>query len=82
MAFETLTAEIGLLFTQMENERAPEDRHELYLQIARKLGELKAFGLPLPADLVALEQALEKEFAADLDGGADRAPETGWSTEN
>ena len=82
MAFETLTAEIGLLFTQMENERAPEDRHELYQLIARKLSELKAFGLPLPPDLVALEQALEKEFAADLDGTGSEAPETGWSTEN
>jgi hypothetical protein len=68
MAFDVLKAEIGLLLTQMENERAPEDRHELYLQIARRLNELKAYGMPLPQDLVALEQALEREFAADLDG--------------
>jgi hypothetical protein len=67
MAFEVLKAEIGLLLTQMENERAPEDRHELYLQIARRLSELRAYGMPLPQDLVALEEALEREFAADLD---------------
>jgi len=67
MAFDVLKAEIGLLLTQMENERAPEDRHELYLQIARRLSELRAYGMPLPQDLVALEHALEREFAADLD---------------
>ncbi len=66
MAFEVLTAEIGLLLTQVENERTPEDRHEIYLQIARKLGELKAYGMPLPDDLVELERALEEEFTEDL----------------
>ena len=57
MAFEALQAEIGLLLTQMQNE--PEDRHELAMQIREKLAELRAFGMPLPEDLVALEQALE-----------------------
>ncbi len=62
MAFEHVQAEIGNLMTQMQNE--PEDRHELYLQLMEKLNELKAFGMPLPADLVELEKALEAEFAA------------------
>jgi hypothetical protein len=66
MAFEVLTAEIGLLLTQMENERAPEDRHELHQQLVRKLSELRAFGLPLPEDLVRLEAALGEEFARDV----------------
>ena len=70
MAFEVLTAEIGLLFTQMENERAPEDRHEIYMQIARRLSELKAYGMPLPQDLVALEAALEEEFAGEMPPGS------------
>ena len=65
MAFEVLQAEIGMLLTQMENERAPEDRHEVYLQIHRRLNEMRAFGMPLPEDLVRLEDALEKEFADD-----------------
>jgi len=47
----------------MQNE--PEDAHELYLQIKEKLSELKAFGMPLPEDLVRMEQELEAEFAAD-----------------
>lgn len=65
MAFEVLQAEIGMLLTQMENERAPEDRHEVYLQIHRRLNEMRAFGMPLPEDLLRLESQLEQEFAAD-----------------
>ncbi|KWT65537.1 MULTISPECIES: hypothetical protein [Hyphomicrobium] len=63
MAFEALKAEVGLLFTQMQNE--PTDRHELYLQLTEKLNELKAFGMPLPQDLVEMEKNLEAEFAAE-----------------
>ena len=64
MAFEDLKSELGILMTQMQNE--PEDRHELYLQLMEKLNELKAFGMPLPSDLVALGKALEAEFAAEV----------------
>ena len=63
MAFENVKAELGILMMQMQNE--PEDRHELYLQLMEKLNELKAFGMPLPQDLVDLEHALEAEFAAE-----------------
>lgn len=65
MAFEDVKAELGLLLTQMENEQQPEDRHEIYLVIMRKLNELKAYGMPLPEDLVELERNLEKEFEAE-----------------
>jgi hypothetical protein len=63
MAFEDAKAELGILMTQMQNE--PQDKHELYLQLMEKLNELKAYGMPLPQDLVALEKALEAEFAAE-----------------
>ena len=63
MAFDDVKAELGILMTRMQNE--PQDRHELYLQLTEKLNELRAFGMPLPEDLVALEKALEAEFAAD-----------------
>jgi len=66
MAFENIQAEIGILMTRMQNE--PQDRHELYLQLMEKLNELKAFGMPLPQDLVEMEKALEAEFAADKSG--------------
>jgi hypothetical protein len=65
MAFEVLQAELGLLLTRLQNERSPEDRHELYLMVMRKLNELKAYGMPLPQDLEDLERALEEEFAQD-----------------
>jgi hypothetical protein len=64
MAIEDVKSELGILLTQMQNE--PEDRHELYLQLMEKLNELKAFGMPLPADLVELEKALEAEFTAEM----------------
>jgi len=67
MAFDDLKAELGILMTRMQNE--PEDRHELYLQLIEKLNELKAFGMPLPQDLVEMEKALEAEFAAENKGG-------------
>jgi len=63
MAFDDLKAEIALLLSQMENQ--PEDQHELYLQIREKLNEMRAFGLPLPDDLVRLEKELEAEFKAE-----------------
>ena len=62
MAFDDLKAELALLINQMENQ--PEDRHELYLQVREKLNEMRAFGMPLPEDLVELEKNLEAEFAA------------------
>ncbi len=66
MAFDDVKAELGILMTQMQTQ--PEDRHELYLQLVEKLNELKAFGMPLPQDLVEMEKALEAEFAADKKG--------------
>jgi hypothetical protein len=63
MAFDDVKAELGILMTRMQNE--PQDKHELYLQLMEKLNELKAYGMPLPQDLVALEKALEAEFTAE-----------------
>ena len=67
MAFDALKAELGLLLTQMQNE--PKDRHELHLVVMEKLTELKAFGMPLPHDLVQLEASLEQEFLSDRMAG-------------
>lgn len=61
MSFDELQAEIALLMNEMENQ--PHDLHELYEQVHEKLGELKAFGLPLPDDLLDLERKLEAYFA-------------------
>ncbi|MBX9863380.1 MAG: hypothetical protein K2Y42_11570 [Hyphomicrobium sp.] len=65
MAFEDVTAEAGILLTRMQNE--PEDRHEIYLQLREKLNELRAFGMPVPQDLLDFEAALEAEFSSEQD---------------
>jgi hypothetical protein len=78
MAFEQLRAEIERLVQQMENE--PEDIHELHARIRSKLNELKATGMPLPDDLVALERRLDRDERASsaqtVEGGTEerRAP--------
>lgn len=69
MDIDDVKAELGILMTRMQNE--PQDRHELYLMVMEKLNEMRAYGMPLPADLVKLEAALEAEFAADLRGAND-----------
>ena len=71
MAFEDKEAELGLLLTRMQNE--PDDLHELYQEIWLKLNEMKAFGMPLPADLVQFQHDLEMAFAAEHDDEKKRA---------
>ena len=66
MDLSELEAELNLLLTQMEN--LPEDRHEFYMQLREKLAEIRAFGMPVPQDLLRLESELEKEFASELKG--------------
>jgi hypothetical protein len=63
MAFENAKAELSLLLAALKDP--PRDKHELYLEIMQKLNELKAYGMPLPEDLVELERQLEREFAAE-----------------
>ena len=60
MDLDEFEASIGLLLQQMEDQ--PEDRHELYLQLREKMNEMRAYGMPVPDDLVQLLKALEAEF--------------------
>lgn len=62
MAFEDLQAELSLLLSQMDNQ--PEDLPELYQQVREKLNEMRAFGMPLPQDLVDLEKRIEADMEA------------------
>jgi len=71
MDIDAIEAEISLLLEQMENQ--PEDAFELYEQIREKIGEMRAFGLPVPADLLELEEKLERDFGGDGDDGGDEA---------
>jgi hypothetical protein len=67
MAFDQIKLEISQLLTEMQNQ--PEDKHEIYLSLVEKLNQLKATGMPLPEDLVALERELEAEFTSDQRDG-------------
>lgn len=60
MAFEDIKAEIALLFQEMINQ--PHDAHEIRESVREKLNVLKANGMPLPEDLVALEKELDKDY--------------------
>jgi hypothetical protein len=60
MAFESIKAELDLLLAEMVNQ--PEDAREIREQVREKLNELRALGMPLPADLVALESRLEADL--------------------
>ena len=65
MAFESIKAEIDLLLAAMINQ--PEDAREIREQVREKLNELRAMGMPLPADLVALESRLERAEDGESD---------------
>ncbi len=63
MAFEDKEAELGWLLTRTQNE--PNDSRAAYAIIRQKLNDLKAYGMPLPEDLVEFERDLEAAFAAE-----------------
>jgi hypothetical protein len=65
MAFESIKAEIDLLLAAMINQ--PEDIREIREQVREKLNELRAMGMPLPADLVAREARLDQEETDDAE---------------
>ena len=60
MPFESLKARMAMLLEQMIHQ--PEDMHELQETLREELSELRASGLPVPLDLVELEQRLEDQL--------------------
>lgn len=63
MALEEIKAQIALLLEEMVNQ--PEDQHEVQESLREKLSELRALGLPVPADLAELERRLDRDFLAE-----------------
>ncbi|WP_404925796.1 hypothetical protein [Mesorhizobium sp. ORM16] len=63
MALESFKAQISLLLEEMVNQ--PEDVREVQEQLREKLREIRAMGMPLPADLVELERNLDADLDAD-----------------
>lgn len=63
---DEIEAAVSLLLDDMEGEWG--DRHEIYLRIRQTLDQMRAMGMPLPNDLVRLEDELAAEFAEDVKG--------------
>ena len=60
MAFEEFRARIAMLMDEIAGN--PHDAHELQESLREKLAEMQALGLPLPDDLVGLEQYLQQDL--------------------
>ncbi|WP_424932929.1 hypothetical protein [Amaricoccus macauensis] len=60
MALEEFRLQVAMLLDSISNQ--PEDMHELQETLREKLAEMQSLGLPLPEDLVNLEDYLEGEF--------------------
>lgn len=63
---DEIEAAVSLLLDDMEGEWG--DRHEIFLRIQQTLEQMRAMGMPLPEDLVRMEEELAAEFVADKDG--------------
>lgn len=68
MAFEDFHIALAMLLDEIAKN--PDDAHQLQESLREKLMEMRAQGLPLPEDLVDLEQYLED----DLEEGAETDP--------
>lgn len=75
MAFEDFRVALALLLDEIAKE--PDNKHELQETLREKLTEMQAMGLPLPEDLVELEDYLE----GDLEAGVPRRLSEGPSGE-
>jgi len=64
MAFEDIKAQIALLLADTQDR--PDGLHAVYQKVMQEINEMRAFGMPLPEDLVELERALEDRFSKEL----------------
>jgi len=63
---QEIEAALSLLFDDIEGDWG--DRHEIFLRIQQTLDQMRAMGMPLPDDLVRMEEELAAEFVADKKG--------------
>ena len=66
MTFDEVQTEINILLNKFDER--PEDAHELYALLHEKIRELRAFGMPVPKDLIEFEKNLLAEFEAESQG--------------
>ena len=55
-----LIAAASLLIDQMEGDLG--DRHEIWLRLQTILQQIRATGMPVPDDLLRMEQGMDEEF--------------------
>ncbi|HLF59390.1 MAG TPA: hypothetical protein VI732_07140 [Alphaproteobacteria bacterium] len=60
---QELEAALSLLMQQLEGDQG--DVREIYVRLTQVLNGMRAFGMPLPEDLVRLEKELAEEIAAE-----------------
>lgn len=65
MSEQEIEAAVALLIEEMEGDQG--DAHEIYLRLRQLLDQMRAMGMPLPDDLVRLEEDLGAEFAAETE---------------
>lgn len=63
MAFEDFRMGVAMLLDEIAKN--PDNKHELQESLREKLTEMRDLGLPLPEDLVELEDYLEEDLDAD-----------------
>ena len=63
MDIQELENAVALLIEDMEGDFG--DSHEIYMRLQQTLAGMRAMGMPLPDDLVWMEQNLAAEFQED-----------------
>ncbi len=69
---QEIEAALSLLLNEMEGEQGP--NHEIYLRLVQILDAMRATGMPLPEDLVAMEREMAAEFEGETAARRRQAP--------
>ncbi len=64
---QELEAALSLFLQELEEEKS-EDSHEIFQRLTTLLNQMRAFGMPLPDDLLRLEQELARDFLSESSG--------------
>ena len=62
---QEIEATLSLLLDEMEGEQGRS--HEIYLRLVQVLDAMRATGMPLPDDLVAMERDMAAEFESETE---------------
>jgi hypothetical protein len=68
---QEIEATLSLLLDEMEGEQGRS--HEIYLRLVQILDAMRATGMPLPEDLVAMERDMGAEFEGETEEMRDRS---------